>query len=220
MIGSLLPNVVAWAESRVDVPVSTMLPEEVEVVSRSVSKRKREFATVRHCARRALADLGIGPVPLLPGASGEPQWPPGIVGTMTHCTGYRAAAVASDPHVAALGIDAEPCEAMPPGVLRTISSAGERAHVGALAREHPEVPWDRLLFCAKEATYKAWFPLMHAWLGFEDARVTFDVNAMVFTSELLVAGPVVGGASIEAFLGRWSAGDDIVATAVAVMGER
>ena len=36
--------------------------------------------------------------------------------------------------------------------------------------------WDRILFCAKEATYKAWFPLTQRWLGFEDAHITFDVD--------------------------------------------
>ena len=36
--------------------------------------------------------------------------------------------------------------------------------------------WDRILFCAKEATYKAWFPLTHRWLGFEDAHIVFDVD--------------------------------------------
>ena len=36
--------------------------------------------------------------------------------------------------------------------------------------------WDRILFCAKEATYKAWFPLTKRWLGFEDAHIVFDLD--------------------------------------------
>ena len=39
-----------------------------------------------------------------------------------------------------------------------------------------DLHWDRILFCAKEATYKAWFPLTHRWLGFEDAHITFTVD--------------------------------------------
>lgn len=34
------------------------------------------------------------------------------------------------------------------------------------------VCWDRVLFCAKETVYKAWFPLTHCWLGFQEASVT------------------------------------------------
>jgi 4'-phosphopantetheinyl transferase EntD len=42
---------------------------------------------------------------------------------------------------------------------------------GRAVAERPEVYWDRVLFCIKESTYKAWFPLTHRWLGFEDASV-------------------------------------------------
>jgi 4'-phosphopantetheinyl transferase EntD len=44
-----------------------LFPEEAVVVAGAVARRRREFATVRACARRALARLGHPPVPLLPG---------------------------------------------------------------------------------------------------------------------------------------------------------
>ncbi|MFF4689931.1 hypothetical protein [Streptomyces sp. NPDC001307] len=56
----------------------------------------------------------MAPRPLAPGASGPewarraPRWPEGIVGSMTHCAGYHAAAVARGRSVAALGVDGEP----------------------------------------------------------------------------------------------------------------
>ena len=56
---------------------------------------------------------------------------------------------------------------------------------------------DRLLFCAKEATYKAWFPLTLRWLGFEDAHITFTVGdddrSGTFHSELLIPGQATTG---------------------------
>ena len=114
-------------------------------------RRQREFATVRDCARTALGQLGIGPVPITSGRGGEPIWPNGIVGSMTHCTGYRGVAVARDHLLAAVGIDAEPHEALPGSGLRHISSQVERAQ---LAGRRSDGHWDWLIFCAKEATYK------------------------------------------------------------------
>jgi 4'-phosphopantetheinyl transferase EntD len=78
------------------------------------------------------------------------------------------------------------------------------------------VSWDRLLFSAKESVYKAWFPLAGRWLGFEEAVITIDPAAGVFTARLLVPGPVTGGRPLTGFSGRWTAGHGLVLTAIAV----
>ena len=96
----------------------------------------------------------------------NPRWPGGLVGSLTHCEGYRGAVVGRSEAVRSVGIDAEPHGVLPDGVLGAISLPQERHEIGAL----PDgLYWDRILFCAKEATYKAWFPLTERWLGFEDA---------------------------------------------------
>ena len=57
--------------------------------------------------------------------------------------------------------------------------------------------WDRILFCAKEATYKAWYPLTRRWLGFEDAHIVFDVDAGrhlgAFVSRILIDPAALSG---------------------------
>ena len=94
MIAQVVPMMVASAELFTDPPDVVLFESELASVSRAVRKRRLEFDTVRHCARQALGELGYSPAPLLKGEWGEPQWPKGIVGSMTHCQGYRAAAVA------------------------------------------------------------------------------------------------------------------------------
>ena len=94
MIEKILPAGVASAEVFADLPDAVLFPQEASALATAVEKRRREFATGRACARRALDDLGIAPSAILPGERGAPQWPPGIVGSITHCAGYRAAAVA------------------------------------------------------------------------------------------------------------------------------
>lgn len=171
LLDRLLPPSVVVRETRVLPRVLDLYPEELEVVAAAVDKRRREFAAVRHCARGALTELGHPPVPLLPGERGAPRWPAGIVGSMTHCTGFAAAALARATDLASLGIDAEPHGVLPHGVLEAIGLPQEQALVRRLDQEQPAVRWDRLLFCAKEAVYKTWFPLTGQWLGFEEALI-------------------------------------------------
>src|SRR6185369_16867773 len=122
----ILPPEVAAAEAYEDRLDDVLFPEEEAVVSQAVERRRREFVTGRACARRALAALGVPPAPLLPGPRREPLWPAGVVGSITHCEGYRACAVARDTAIASIGIDAEPNAPLPDGVLRLVSLPEER----------------------------------------------------------------------------------------------
>ncbi|MBX6384282.1 MAG: 4'-phosphopantetheinyl transferase, partial [Microbispora sp.] len=110
MISEILPPWVASAESFGDVPEETLLPEERPFIAQAVDRRRREFVTGRHCARLALARIGVPPGPIPRGERGAPVWPAGTVGSITHCSGYRAAAVAPAHLARAIGIDAEPHE--------------------------------------------------------------------------------------------------------------
>jgi 4'-phosphopantetheinyl transferase EntD len=137
-----------------------------------------------------------------------PPWPVGIVGSLTHCDGYRAAVVARVEQVALLGLDAEPHEPLPPGILELVSLPPERDQLRCLAAANPEVAWDRLLFCAKEAVYKAWFPRVRRWLGFEDAHILLsptDELGGTFDVELVHPADRQAFGLGLALRGRWSA---------------
>jgi 4'-phosphopantetheinyl transferase EntD len=214
VITGLVPALVAAHEEFGDPPGLTLFPAEDAALGTVVEQRRREYTTVRWCARRALAGIGLPPAPVVPGVRGAPGWPAGVVGSMTHCAGYRAAAVARTADACTVGIDAEPHEPLPDGVLAAIATPAEAAHVADLLRTHPRVRWDRMLFSAKESVYKAWFPLTGRWLGFADADIVFD-PAGTFTARLLVDAPVVGGRRPVGFAGRWACRGDLLATAIA-----
>ncbi|MBF0662746.1 MAG: 4'-phosphopantetheinyl transferase [Rhodococcus sp.] len=194
-------------------------PQEEPLVARAVDKRRREFAGARHCARQAMRHLGVEPGPVLRGERGAPVWPRGLVGSLTHCDGYRAAVLGYSLQVRSLGIDAEPHDVLPDGVLPAVSLEPEREW---LASAGDDLHWDRLLFCAKEATYKAWFPLTGRWLGFEDAHITFerdttaDAVTGTFHSRILVPGDTPDGPPLTGFDGRWLVADGLVLTAITV----
>ncbi|GAA4896819.1 4'-phosphopantetheinyl transferase [Streptomyces coeruleoprunus] len=200
MIGKLLPPPVSVAEAFQDPPGLPLFGAEPDEISRAVPKRRREFTTVRWCARQALAGLGHGPVPILRGERGAPVWPDGIVGSMTHCDGYRAAAVAHASEVRGIGLDAETHQPLPDGVLDLIALPAEQRHIAELSGTDPEVHWDRLLFSIKESVYKAWFPLTRRWLGHEQAEITMAFDG-TFAARILEADPRVPA---EGFTGRWA----------------
>jgi 4'-phosphopantetheinyl transferase EntD len=215
LLTGVLPAAVASAELYDDPPDLAPLPEEEPLIARSVAKRRNEFITVRYCARQALGELGLPPVPILKGDKGQPCWPEGVVGSLTHCEGFRGAVVARVADVRSVGIDAEPHDVLPKGVLDAISLPDERKEIAALPGG---LHWDRILFCAKEATYKTWFPLTHRWLGFEDAHITFTLDGSgstgAFESRILIDPAAESGPPLTTLTGRWSVASGLTLTAI------
>jgi 4'-phosphopantetheinyl transferase EntD len=216
VIEEILPPEVAAAEAFDDAAPAVLFPAEEAAIARAAPRRRSEFATGRACARAALAKLGLPPSPIVPGPRGAPRWPAGVAGSITHCAGYRASAVAYLTDVASIGLDAEPNAPLPDGVLERIAVAQERAWLPELAAAVPGLSWDRLLFCAKESVYKAWFPLTRRWLGFEQAVITVDPQDGAFTAELLEPAEALDGRRLAGFAGRWLARDGLVLTAITV----
>lgn len=213
MLDEILPDCVAIAERRGEVPNASLFPEERALVARAVEKRRSEFTSARACARAALAQLGIPPRAVLADGRGAPLWPAGIVGSVTHCDGYRACAAAHAGQIASIGIDAEPNEPLPHGLLNDVTHPWERESLQALMCESPTIRWDRLLFSMKEAVYKTWYPLAGRWLGFEDAVIAIDRRRRAFSVRLLVAGPMVRGRRLSWLYGRWASCDGLLLTA-------
>jgi 4'-phosphopantetheinyl transferase EntD len=156
VIEKLVPGA-ACAELFGDAPESALLPAEAALVARAVAARQREFGSVRHCARTAMRRLGVPAAAILPDADGAPGWPDGVIGSMTHCGGYRAAVVARAGELRGVGIDAEPHAALPADV-RDLVLADDDVDAGVDAHG------DRVVFCAKEAGLQGVVPA-HAALA-------------------------------------------------------
>ncbi len=92
----------------------------------------------------------------------------------------------------------------------------ERARLRDLSAVEPATCWDRLLFCAKETVYKAWFPVARCWLGLDDVEVTINAVDGIFETRLLVPPPAVGDLPLAGFAGRWLVRDGLIVTAVTV----
>lgn len=183
-------------------------PLERTLVSQAVDVRKAEFGDARWCAHQALSELGAtGPV--LRGERGMPLFPDGFVGSITHTQGFRAAVAAPYSSVRSIGIDAEPADALPDGVVDAIARASEVPQMSKLVAAGVTCP-DRLLFCAKEATYKAWFPMTQRWLDFDQAEISLRADGTLISYILARPTPVP---FIE---GRWVIRDGYVIVSTVV----
>ena len=144
-----------------------LMPEEAPAFAASVLKVRQASGAARIVARQLLVGLGYAPCPIPRGPSGAPIWPSGIIGSLAHDSLVAVAAVATTRDVGALGIDVEPAEALPPELLDLVATPRERQKMA----EDPYA--GRLLFAAKEAAYKAVYPLDQVFLDHHDVDIDF-----------------------------------------------
>ena len=147
-------------------PAPALFPAEEVAVVRAVAKRRREVAFGRACARQALGRS----IAIPHGAGGAPQWPEGMVGSITHTDDEAAAMVAERGVYAGLGIDLESLAhaARTEDLLATVATDAERA------RADPTLPFAALMFSAKEAVYKCLYPRCGQFLEFHDVELAID----------------------------------------------
>lgn len=129
-------------------------------------KRKADHLAGRIAAMHALNERTIPAI----GPSGEPLWPEGVSGSITH-SGTQAMAVVTQ-HPALIGID---CEAiLPENEAREIKDGilDEQEERVLCRAGYPFALALTLAFSAKESLFKALFPQVQAYMGFDCARVT------------------------------------------------
>lgn len=154
-----------------------LFPEERASLAKAVEKRRAEFGTARVCARRALAQLGFPPTPLVPNQDRSPVWPAGVVGSITHTRGYCAVIVAPDSAFVSVGVDAEQDKTLTDDLIQMICTPGERAQLS---------PRDAVIyFAAKEAFYKCQYPLTQKYLGFQDVELDLDLARGTFAARII-----------------------------------
>jgi 4'-phosphopantetheinyl transferase EntD len=153
-----------------------LLPEEADAFARSVIKVRRASGAARTVARTLLRKVGLQQQAIVKSASGLPIWPGGVVGSLAHDSEVAVAAVALRRHFSSVGIDVEPAEPLDPPLLAMVATSRER-----------EQPSDdpcrgRLLFCIKEAVYKASYPLDGTFLDHHDVEVDLATRTAIICS--------------------------------------
>jgi 4'-phosphopantetheinyl transferase EntD len=156
--------------------------EEAALSERAVPRRRLQYALGRTAARDALAGLGQPPAAIRRGEGGQPVWPDGIVGAISHSHADVVAVAGRRADYRGLGVDVEELDRkLDARIARMVARPSEMAWV------NPVVGLDRLimLFSAKEAVFKALYPVDQVWFGFADAELAWRADRQCFEAELL-----------------------------------
>ncbi len=161
-------------------------PDEIKG---AVNKRKAEFFAGRFAAKLALVAAGASKSSasaIYIGKHRSPMWPPAYIGSITHHSSRAICIVGvKNKDTRFLGIDTE--------VILTQEKALEVAPLIHDDQEHHLLISEglcsniatTLIFSAKESIFKALYPIVGSYFGFECARViSFDWQKLTLQLEL------------------------------------
>ncbi len=150
-------------------------------------KRKSEFLAGRYCARLALInfvreeDLSKG-IHISINPDRSPQWPPGIVGSITHSSDTAAAVISRASDYRGLGID---CETLLPDTEAFDIRDRILHEKDVRCKETTTMELGFLVtlaFSAKESLYKALYPATKKFLDFQDVYIKrINTNSITLT---------------------------------------
>lgn len=150
-----------------------MLAAEAQSMASPLIGVRRASGAARIVGRALLARLGYVACAVPKSPSGAPLWPAGVTGSFANDEHVAVAAVALCRDVAAVGIDVEPAEVLPPELLDMVATPQERRRLGDDSYR------GRLLFAANEAVYKSVYPIDQIFLDFHDVEVDLAARKAV-----------------------------------------
>lgn len=153
-----------------------LLPEEARAIPARHPAIRRASGAARWIAHGLLWDIGLNDFAVLRTSSGAPVWPDGMTGSLAHDNEMAVAAVAPVSHIGSLGIDVEPAQPLPHDIFALVATPADTTE--ALNQDLT----GRILFSAKEAVYKAVYPLDREILGYEDIAVDLKAGLAVTTT--------------------------------------
>ena len=167
-IGKLLYQVVPKNMSFESALLSQDLHFDEKDTSRMENSRQKESLLAHQCARKALAKLGNEVDAITKGIAGNPLWPKGFTGSISHSKGFCMAVVGRDENYRSIGLDIELNGRIKPAAIERITHSIEKDFIG------DDPGKGTLLFSLKEAFYKAQFALFEKPLGFKDVAFSID----------------------------------------------
>lgn len=213
-IASLMPPGVVFAGGAIGDGQQPLYPVEEAAIRKAVQKRRAEFRAGRTFARAALHELGVAAAPIPAGSDRVPVWPPGVTASITHDDTFCGVMAARTADFAAVGIDVDSADPLDADLIGAICGAAELEH-GAVLRASLRVDFPKLIFCAKESTYKAYFSLTRTVLEFDEVDVRVSPDEAAFSATVRAPAPALPG-NVRVITGNFAAIECHLVTWVAV----
>ncbi|KAA1184947.1 4'-phosphopantetheinyl transferase family protein [Photorhabdus heterorhabditis] len=140
-------------------------------LAKAVNKRRAEYLAARYCARQLLAQLGQPEFNLISGNDRAPIWPQGICGSVSHSAQHAIVLAAPQTNNRLIGVDIE-----------TIVNHQNMDEMIKMVLNDRETPFLNhchlspeqmftLAFSVKESLFKALYPHVKRFFGFEAAEI-------------------------------------------------
>lgn len=167
-------------------------------LANAVPKRRAEYLAGRICAHTALAQMGIEHVCVETAEDRAPIWPQNIIGSISHTQGIALAMTALEHQLQGLGIDIEKHMSR----SQETKLKGQILHpleTGIHTTLEQYVPCPlTVIFSAKESIYKALYPSVKRFFGFEAAQlIDFDSQKLLFVITESLSPSVQKGMQVE-----------------------
>lgn len=157
-------------------------PEEIHLANSFAAKRRESYLSGRLAAHRALKKLNLQDAPIGFDEHRQPIWPKGAIGSISHSNGWAIALVASSDDYLAVGLDLEKVSRYFPGLEGRVCNLSERIWCQS---DQSSMPMRVIqIFSAKEAIYKAFFPLYRKYFGFEAVELVWDESRFLFVAKI------------------------------------
>ena len=181
-------------------------PEEKSIGASMAEKRRSEFFTGRHCFHTARRTLNLEFVPLL--RQGKvPSWPADSVASISHNQQLACAIVATN--LKGVGVDVEHTQRVEKKLWRKLFTEDELKYLRNTHLPMAEDLCATVMFSAKEAGYKAVFPINKQFISFQEVTVQItDDGEFVFN----YVGPNHVNKILEQGSGIWRVIDSQILT--------
>ena len=176
-------GLLGYGEARVE-DAHGFWPGEAPAMARATPARQAEFAAGRAAARAAMRAVGMVPYAIPMGSDRAPVWPAGVVGSISHSNGLCIAVAARARALSGLGIDIEPLDPLPEELWPDVLTPADRDW---LMTQDADLRggYARMIFSAKEATYKAQYNLTGELIGFDAVEIEIDDVGGEFTASFM-----------------------------------
>jgi 4'-phosphopantetheinyl transferase EntD len=168
---------------------AALLPNELGFAREMTLQRSLEFASGRHVARLALAAIGQPPASIPMGTGGEPVFPQGVVGSLSHTSRHAAALVSRAGRHASVGVDVGDARTLGKAAARLMTTA-EIALMTAKGWASTEAQAQNAVFGAKEALFKCQYPFTGKRdLDFDEVTLVAGGHSVGLSAQLASTEP-------------------------------
>lgn len=176
-------------------PAAMSTTAEISALGQVVDLRKAEFVAGRHAARGALRGICLPDADILIGNHRQPLPPHETVLTISHDQRLAIAVAAPAKKWLGLGVDIADADDLAESLIATICGESDLSN---LQQGESIACRAKLVFCLKEALFKAIFPQVGDWMDFSQSALSVDHASASYQARFFSAD----GAEIS-LQGQW-----------------